>query len=77
MLMAMPVQALIRNRIPASTQLPKFQVFIYFNWAANLGEAAVLKRNGNCSGGGWGPIIKKGPTLTLNAKPQTLKPEQQ
>ena len=51
MLMVMPVQALIRNRIPASTQLPKFQVFIDFNCAANLGEAAVLKRNGNCSGG--------------------------
>ena len=48
----MPVQALIRNRIPASTQLPKFQVFIDFNCAANLGEAAVLKRNGNCSEGG-------------------------
>ena len=61
MLMAMPVQALIRNRIPASTQLPKFQVFIDFNCAANLGEAAVLKRNGNCSEGG--AIIKKGPTL--------------
>ena len=52
MLMVMPVQALIRNRIPASTQLPKVQVFIDFNCAANLGEAAVLKRNGNCSGGG-------------------------
>ena len=36
MLMVMPVQALIRNRIPASTQLPKFQVFIDFNCAANL-----------------------------------------
>ena len=54
MLMVMPVQAaLTRNRIPASTQLPQFQVFIDFNCAANLG-AAVLKRNGNCSGGGGG-----------------------
>ena len=52
MLMVMPVQALIRNRIPASTQLPKFQVLIDFNCAANLGEAAILKRNGNCSRGG-------------------------
>ena len=71
MLMVMPVQALIRNRIPASTQLPKFQVFIDFNCAAKLGEAAVLKSNGNCSGGegeggegGGPPIIKKGATLT-------------
>ena len=49
MLMVMPVQAL---RKTASTQLPKFQVFIDFNCAANFGEAAVLKRNGNCSRGG-------------------------
>ena len=63
MLMVMPVQALIRNRIPASTQLPKFQVFIDFNFncAANLGEAAVLKRNGNFSGGVGG-----GDPLSLN-----------
>ena len=61
MLMVMPVQALIQNRIPASTQLPKFQVFIDFNCAANLGEAAVLKRNGNCSGGEGGgtPLSSK------------------
>ena len=65
MLMVMPVQALIRNRIPASTQLPKCQVFIDFNCAANLGEAAVLKRNGNCSWGG-GAIIKKGATLVVS-----------
>ena len=50
--MVMPAQALIPNRIPASTQLPKFEAFIDFNCAANLGGAAVLKRNGNCSGGG-------------------------
>ena len=55
MLMVLPVQALIRNRVPDSTQLPKFEVFIDFNCAANLGEAAVLKRNGNCSGVGGGP----------------------
>ena len=66
MLMVMPVQALIQNRIPASTQLPKFQVFIDVHCAANLGEAAVLKRNGNCSPGGGGtPIIKQSPTLLL------------
>ena len=56
MLMVMPVQALIRNRIPASTQPPKFQVFIDFNCAANLGEAAVLKGDGNCSEGGGDPL---------------------
>ena len=61
MLMVMPVQALIRNQIPASTQLPKFQVFIPFNCAANLGEAAVLKRNGNCSGGGDPLSLKRVP----------------
>ena len=33
------------------------------NCAANLGEAAALIRNGNCSGGGGPPIIKRGATL--------------
>ena len=59
MLMVMPVRALIRNRIPASTQLPKFQVLIHFNCAANLGEAAVSKRNGKCSEGGGDPLSLK------------------
>ena len=51
MLMVMPVQALIRNRIPASMRLPKFQVFMDFNCAVNLGGAELLKRNANCLGG--------------------------
>ena len=37
--------------------------------SANLGGAAVLKRNGNCSGGG--PIIKQGPTLRCKGSTAT------
>ena len=74
MLKALPAQALIRNRIPASRRRPKFQVLIDFNCAANLGGGpAVLKRNGNCLGGGGGPpIIKQGPTLGPSLALQSL-----
>ena len=55
MLMVMPVQAIIRNRIPASRRLPKFQVLIDFNCAANLGglnyQRGILIAQGGGGGG--------------------------
>ena len=63
MLMVMPVQALIRTRIPASRQLPKVRAFVDFTCAANLGGAEPLKRNNNCSGAG-APYHQKGRNIT-------------